>query len=213
MKSTRIFSFLLGFVLTACVVLSAQDPQDRTTKNKFTSPDGVFHFEYADALVPCRRDQSQPSRWVPDDCEAFTPVCADFSARSADTIMCIAYRPNGIKDSNFEAGAFSVSELKKANAQTKCSKVEEPPPHVGKSRTEEINGTKFTVTETYGIATGNLFDGYVYRTFHRNRCYELDIRIAYANPAYADPGTMKNFDRTAVRRALTEVLNTFRFDN
>jgi hypothetical protein len=105
-----------------------------------------------------------------------------------------------------------VSELKKAHTHAKCSKAEEPPPHVGKSRAEEMNGTKFIVTEIYGIAKGNLMDGYVYRSFHRNKCYELDIRIAYANPAYADPGTMKTLQPTAMRSHLKEVLDTFEFD-
>ena len=70
---------------------------------------------------------------------------------------------------------------------------------------------QFTVTETDGVATGNLMDGYVYRSFHGNKCYELDIRIAFSNPAYSDPGTIKNFDLKAVHRRLKQVLDTFEF--
>jgi hypothetical protein len=89
--------------------------------------------------------------------------------------------------------------------------VEEPPPHTGRARKETVNGMTFTVIETDGVATGNLIDGYVYRTFHRDKCYELDVRIAYSNPGIADPGTIKYFDLKAVHRRLKRVLDTFKF--
>jgi len=103
-----------------------------------------------------------------------------------------------MRGTNFQAATFSVSELKAATTQAECLKVEEPPPHVGSARKEIVNGVTFTVIETDGIASGNLIDGYVYRSFHRDKCYELDVRIAFSNPANADPGTMKNFDVKAV---------------
>jgi dipeptidyl aminopeptidase/acylaminoacyl peptidase len=47
--------------------------------------------------------------------------------------------------------------------------------------------------------------------FHRNKCYELDVRIAFSNPANADPRTMKNFDLEMVHHRLKQVLDTFKF--
>jgi hypothetical protein len=212
MKTTRTGYWLLGLILASSVVLSAQrNVRNRPRRTTFASPDGIFRFKYSDSLVSCRRDPKQPDRWAPDECKAFTPVCSDFSCDSAGTVACIAYPASGMKGTTFQAGAFSVSELKEANTEAKCLKVEEPPPHVGKSRSETVNGVRFRVTETDGIATGNLMDGYVYRSFHRNKCYELDIRIASSNPAYADPGAMKNFDLRAVHRRLKQVLDTFEF--
>jgi hypothetical protein len=116
-----------------------------------------------------------------------------------------------MKGTNFQAAAFSVSELKAPTTQAECLKVGEPPPHVGTARNESVNGVTFTVMETDGVATGNLIDGYVYRSFHRGKCYELDVRIAFSNPDYADPGTMKNFDFKAVHHRLKQVLDTFKF--
>jgi len=116
-----------------------------------------------------------------------------------------------MKGTNFQAAAFSVSELRAATTQAECLKVEEPPPHVGSAHEETVNGVTFTVIETDGVATGNLIDGYVYRSFHENECYELDIRIASSNPAYADPGTMKNFSSKLVHHRLKQVLDTFKF--
>ncbi len=116
-----------------------------------------------------------------------------------------------MEGTNFQAAAFSVSEIKVASTRAKCLKVEEPPPHVGSAHRETVNGVTFTVTETDGVATGNLIDGYVYRSFHRNKCYELDIRVAFSNPSYSDPGTIKTFDLEMVHDRLKHVLDTFKF--
>ena len=204
---------LLGIILASFVILTAQETAARKgIKTGFTSTDGAFHFEYPASLVRCGRNPTQPDRWGPDEsCEAFTPVCSDFSGQSDGTVTCIAYPAAEMKGMNFQAAAFSVSEIKGATTEAECLKVEEPPPHVGSVRKETVNGVIFTVIETDGVATGNLIDGYVYRSFHRNRCYELDVRIAFSNPAYADPGTMKNFDLEMVHHRLKRVLETFKF--
>jgi hypothetical protein len=204
---------LLGIILTSFVILTAQAySADKARKNGFTSTEGAFHFEYPTPLVRCGRNPIQPDRWGPDEsCEGFTPVCSDFSGQSNGTLTCIAYPAAEMKGTNFDAAAFSVSEIKAATTEAECLKVEEPPPHVGSVRKETVNGVIFTVIETDGVASGNLLDGYVYRSFHRNKCYELDVRIAFSNPANADPGTMKNFDLEMVHHRLKQVLDTFKF--
>ena len=204
---------LLAIIFASFVILTAQEDSARKgRKTGFTSTDGAFRFEYPASLVRCGRNPTQPDRWGPDEsCEAFTPVCSDFSGQSDGTVTCIAYPAAEMKGTNFQAAAFSVSEIKGATTEAECLKVEEPPPHVGSVRKETVNGVTFTVIETDGVATGNLSDGYVYRSFHRNRCYELDVRIAFSNPAYADPGTMKNFDVEVVHHRLKKVLDTFKF--
>jgi hypothetical protein len=184
----------------------------KSGKRVVTSIDGTFHFEYPASLVRCERNPNQADRWRPDEsCEAYTPVCSDFAGQSDGTVTCIAYPVEGMKDTNFQAAAFSVSELKAAATEAKCLKVEEPSPHVGSPRKETVNGITFTVIETDGVACGNLSDGYVYRSFHRNKCYELDVRIAFSNPANADPATMKTFDLKTVHDRLKQVLDTFKF--
>lgn len=203
---------LLGLVLTSFVLLTAQVDAAHKGRNGFTSTDGTFHFEYAASLVPCGRNSNQPDRWEPDDsCEAYTPVCSDFSGESDGTIACIAYPAEAMKGTNFEAAAFSVSELKAATTEAECVKVEEPPPHIGSAHKTTVKGVSFVVIETDGVATGNLIHGYAYRSFHRDKCYELDMRIASGNPAYADPGIMKSFDPKLVHHRLKQVLDTFTF--
>ena len=67
------------------------------------------------------------------------------------------------------------------------------------------------MAEIGGAAAGNIIDGYVYRSFHNGRCYELDIRIATSNSGNSDPGTVKNFDYEKVHRTLKTVLESFKF--
>ena len=147
---------LLGIILTSLVILTAHaDSADKGRKNRFASSDGAFHFDYPASLVRCERNSSQSDLWEPDEsCEAYTPVCSDFSGQSDETVACIAYPAAGMKGTNFQAGAFSVSVIKAATAQAECLKVEEPPPHVGSARKETVNGVIFTVIETDGVATG-----------------------------------------------------------
>jgi hypothetical protein len=116
-----------------------------------------------------------------------------------------------MKGTTFEAAAFSVNELKKVVAESECMKVDEPPPHMGKTKNETVNGVMFKVVKTDGVAAGNYLDGYVYRAFHDGKCYELDMRIALSNIANYEPGTVKNFDLEKVKRTLKAVVDSFTF--
>ena len=206
---------LLSSILISFLNLTAQKSSaHEASKHAVTSPDGTFHFEYAATLVRCERNPNQPDRWWPDEaCEALTPVCSDFSGQSAETLACVAYPAEEMKGTTFQAAAFSVSELKAATTQAECMKVDEPPPHVGSARRETVNRVTFAVIETDGVATGNLIDGYVYRIFQRDRCYELDIRIAFSNIANAHRRTLKNLDLKAVHHRLKQALDSFKFVN
>lgn len=205
-------------VVAIALFFSIAEPVPQTqsahesAKSTITSPDGKFRFEDDDSLVECKRDPHQSDRWTPDDCEASIPVCSDVSCSSDATVACVAYLAGATKEgTNLQAAAFSVNEIKGANTEGKCLNVPEPPPHVGRSHTEKVNGVKFSVTEIDGVATGNLIDGYVYRNFHEKKCYELDIRIAYSNTGFSDPGTVRNFDLEEVHRRLRKVLGSFEF--
>lgn len=191
------------------------DPKRQVSHNSaeisFISPDGTFAFKYASSLLMCKRDPNQSNWWTPErSCEAYTPVCSDFSCNKDATAVCVAYPADSLKGTNFQAAAFSVNQ-RDATTIEECLNVTEPPRPVAPIRSETINGVKFNVIETDGVAAGNLIDGVAYRNFHRNRCYELDIRIAFSNIGNFDPGTVREFDYEAVHRPLKSVLNTFQF--
>jgi hypothetical protein len=57
-------------------------------------------------------------------------------------------------------------------------------------------------------------DGKVYRTFHKNKCYQLAIRTAGASEGAFDPGSINEFseaDRNEVDGRLKKLLDSFRF--
>jgi len=198
-----------GCLSVAFVLTFLQGPASSKPEESFSSPDGRFAFRYPNSLVRCERDSKQADRWIPaESCEAYIPVCSDFSGSRGTTIACVAYLADGMKGTNFQAAAFSVNQI---NAITTdgCLNIAES--NVRTLRKEQVNGVTFSVIETGGVAAGNLMDGEAYRSFHQNKCYELDISIASSNIGNYDPGTVRGFDREAVYRSLKSVLNTFQF--
>jgi hypothetical protein len=162
--------------------------------------------------VTCIKDPRQRGNWIPQEsCESYIPICSDVYGDSAATVACVGYPANQMKGTNFEAAAFSVNKLQQAKTEAECLRVEEPPPHWRSSHAETVNGVKFRVMHTDGVAMGNLTDSHVYRSFHRNNCYELGIRIAFSNPANFDPGAVRGFDQKLVQHDLKAVLETFEF--
>ena len=153
----------------------------------------------------------------------FRRIHAKHSLRSAMTMegkatavpSCFAYPKTRFKDyPTFEAATFSVSDIKSAVTEKKCLGGEPDwvidPRESGK--TVNINDVRFKLFETDGVATGHGLDGHVYRTFHRNRCYELSIRIASTGSWVFGPVkefTRKDWDE--VNGRLKQSLDSFRF--
>ncbi|HYA22641.1 MAG TPA: hypothetical protein VEF05_00685 [Terriglobales bacterium] len=159
--------------------------------------------------MACERDPHQSGWWIPEEsCEAVIPVCSNIAGESEATLACIAYPAGDLKkDTNFEGGALSVSELKGPDTERKCQSVLDLS-HTAFHR-ETINGARFDVTEMDGAATGSREDRRVYRNFHKGKCYELDIVITSSD--MYEPGTVKKFDSEKVRGALNTILESFEF--
>lgn len=203
---------LVGIALTFSlpVVLDPQRPAAQKPADiHFVSPDGAFAFTYPNSLIKCEKDPKEEDRWIPArSCEAYIPACSYASLTRDATVACIAYPAETLNGTNFEAAAFTVNKLDEAT-KDECAQVTEP--HPATSHKVKINGETFDAFDVGGVAAGNLLIADAYRNFHQNRCYELDVRVAFVNIANFDPGTMKGFDYKAVDRALRSVLNTFKF--
>jgi hypothetical protein len=129
-----------------------------------------------------------------------------------ETVACVAYPAATLKkNTNFQAGAFSVNLPEGAKTEAECFTVPEPPFHEGPSHFQMLHVVKFSITKTDGVGAGNFADGVVYRQFQNNECYELDIRIAYSQIANYEPGTVKEFDLKEIQGSLKEVLDSFKF--
>jgi hypothetical protein len=211
-KYRAVGCLLIGFAVTLSLP-TVSDPQQAAAHKevnvRFTSPDGTFAFEYPKWLIKCERDPKQEDWWIPArSCEAYTPVCSYASLTKDATVACIAYPAETFIGTNFAAAAFTVNKLDEATAD-ECLRVTEP--HPATSHKEKVNGLTFDVFDVGGVAAGHVLDADAYRNFHQNRCYELDLRIAFASMGAFDPGTVKGFDPEAVRRSLKSVLDTFKF--
>jgi hypothetical protein len=199
-----------ALLLCAPCVLVAQTYRPQSAKSTYVSPDETFRFDYPNSLVQCRRSPDQSYWWIPaESCEPYIPVCFNASGDSESTVACIAYPANDMKGTNFEGAAFSVSEPKGANTEHKCRSVGEDS-RTAPVTTQTINGVKFSVTETVGVATGHGGNGLIYATFHQGKCYELDITITSAGAGYSDQ-PLKPFDFENVQRTLKMVLDSFKF--
>jgi hypothetical protein len=213
LKKYRTAGCLLIALAVTLLLPAVSDPQQPASHKEvsvhFTSPDGTFAFEYPKSLIKCERDPKHTDWWIPErSCEAYTPVCAYASLTKDATVVCIAYPAETLIGTNFEAAAFTVNKLDEATAE-ECLQVTEP--HPATSHKEKVNGVTFDVFDVGGVAAGNLLDADAYRNFHQNRCYELDLRIAFVSIGAFDPGTVKEFDGGAVHRSLKSVLDTFKF--
>lgn len=203
---------LIGIALTFSMLVWS-DPQrhiaQKSADIRFVSPDGTFAFTYPNSLIKCEKDPKQEDWWIPArSCEAVIPVCSYASLTKDATVACISYPAETLTGTNFEAAAFSVNKLDEATAD-ECLQVTEP--HPATSHKEKINGETFDVFDVGGVAAGSFLAADAYRNFHQNRCYELDLRVAFVSMGALDPGTVKEFDGKEVDRALRSVLNTFKF--
>ena len=157
----------VGCLSLAFVLTFLQGPASSKPEESFINPDGTFAFKYPDSFVKCERDSKEADRWIPaESCEAYIPVCSDFSGSRGSTVACVAYLAGGIKGTNFQAAAFSVIQVNAVNTDG-CLNIAES--NFRTLRKEKVNGVIFTVIETGDVAAGNLMDGEAYRSFHQKQ--------------------------------------------
>ncbi|HEU0295755.1 MAG TPA: hypothetical protein VFR47_23650 [Anaerolineales bacterium] len=70
-----------------------------------------------------------------------------------------------------------------------------------------INGVSFTKSEGIGVGAGNIYEQTYYRTAHNGTCYEITYFIHYGNIGNYDPGTIKEFDQTALIQKFDQILS------
>lgn len=198
---------LIGATMASTVGMAQEATPARTIA--FTSPAGDFEFRYPSWMIDCEHQSDQV--WRPNDsCMANIPVCSAMSCESNGTIACIAY-PKGRagKTTNLEGAAFTVNIVKEAGGEKACLTIPEPPAYGNLSQVI-INGTNFAVRQVDGAGMSHGLDGKVYRVFRNNTCYEPDTRVTSVAPEIFDQRP-KEFEDEAVRNALNQVLDSFRF--
>jgi hypothetical protein len=76
---------------------------------------------------------------------------------------------------------------------------------------QEINGALFSRFSRGGVATGHIYDVTSYRTLGADACYEVTLFLHHSDMGVYTPGTVSEFDRTAVTDKLAGVLHSFQF--
>ncbi len=196
---------------------------DRTpaeTENALkTFAGSAFSFQYASLLIPCEKKEQGTGTgyyWVQDSCSAYFPVCDDTGGQDSLTIVCVAYPKGKFADApTFEAASFSVAAVEGASSEKDC--LGGSPDWLvvpkGTGKTMSINQVTFKVFEIGEAGMSQGVGGDVYRTFHRNKCYQLSIRVAFANSGAFD-GDINEFtkeDADEVRSRLEQARDSFRF--
>ena len=127
--------------------------------------------------------------------QAYIPPCEE------DAIVCVVYPAKQFGDTNFGAAAFQVREIRTKQETMTPDVCVTPIPREAQETvsqwpdylisahhpTEFIGGVLFVHGVDSQGAMSHSSSQNLYRTFHRNKCYELSLSKSETNPAVFDP--------------------------
>jgi hypothetical protein len=199
----------------AAGILPAAGQRRDAKLRTWSSPGAIFQIEYPQNLVRCEHlDAENPDVWSPEaTCIASIPVC-DSSAHAGNVLACLAYPPSEFHGSEFQAAAFAVSRIDSFHVESDCLQ-RWGTPSVSDVHAEQIRGEKFQAAKVEEAQGNYVAEHFVYRTFHKGGCYELDINVSTAlDAAFAAedrPKKLAAAEREKIKGALTQALEGFRF--
>jgi hypothetical protein len=209
-------------VLVLVLVTVTSYPQMNSSQQIFKSPDGTFAFRYPSSLVLCKPQYEKPTPdtsisnenleprlvgWTPDSCGAYMAICPTNEVTGTDT------RPLH-PEANFSGGAFSVSEIFDATTERDCLQFDRLTTDPKKARWQRIEGIKFRTNRGAEAGLGNGLLRDIFLTFHKGKCYDIEIRMASVLSTPFDPETYKKMEfkeYTGVEREFRSILRSFRF--
>jgi hypothetical protein len=202
------------FVAAASILAAAGQSKDSKLRT-WSSAGAVFQIEYPQNLVRCEHlDAENPDVWSPEaTCAAPIPVC-DSSGHAGNVLACLAYPASEFHGSELQAAAFAVSRIDSFHLESDCLQ-RWGSPDVSDVHAEQIRGVKFQAAKVEESQGNYVAEHSVYRTFHKDACYELDVNISTAlDSAFAAedrPRKLSAADRGKIKGALTQALGSFRF--
>jgi hypothetical protein len=140
----------------------------------------------------------------------YAPVCDD------KMVICLYFPKEMYPGTDFEGAGVSVNVLSQYNTESKCSvfnpAVFPPERLTGKKR---INDIAFETAFGGGAGLGHSQENHFYRTFHNERCFEIDLvininDIIRSDIEYGDR-MGKVVDENEVLEKLNQILSTFKF--
>jgi hypothetical protein len=171
-------SVICLLLLSSLDALGQQTPSLET----FASPDGAFQFLYPESyqlLVGERILKATQGR------HAGIPVC-DFST----ALVCVIYPVERLESPRFEAAGFSVDAVPAVTAEQAClaytGRVQPARGEQTQPSSFRINGRVFRYVSTRRAAPGHLQSAHLYRTFQKERCYEMRIAVSLSDGSISE---------------------------
>jgi hypothetical protein len=192
---------LLSFGLCLLISLDvlAQRP---TTLDAFTSPDSAFQFLYPDnyeLLVGENILKATQGRHL-----GF--VVCDFSR----ALVCVVYPIERLEDDKFEGAGFSAEVLPAATIESDClayaNRFSRPEDEHSQPAQVRINGRMFHHVSVSRRMTGHAQSSDLYRTFHKDRCYELRIDVSFSEQSTTPPRVPSKLPEAAAADSARESL-------
>lgn len=211
-------------------------PQTKSSHPILNSSDGTFMFRYSSSLVVCKPQyekspadgdlsngllESNIVGWESDSCGAYLPICPTNKITATETgplhpraVACIAYPNSVYQGTSFSGGAFSVSEVADASTESNCLQFDRFTTNPRTVHWESIGGVRFLANSGAEGGLGHGLSKDIYLTFHKGKCYDLEIRMAAVTSTPFDPETYKQMEfkgYTEVERQLRSILRSFHF--
>jgi|ERR1700722_1479385 len=205
-----------AFVFVAAAgILSAAGQSTDAKLRTWSSPGAVFQIEYPQNLVRCEHlDAENPDVWSPEAvCAAAIPVC-DSSGHAGNVLACLAYPASEFRGTELQAAAFAVSRIDSFRMENDCLQ-RWGSPNASDLHAEQVRGVKLQAARIEESQGNYVAQHFVYRTFHKDACYELDVNISTAQDnAFAaedKPRRLTSAEREKIKGALAQALQGFRF--
>jgi hypothetical protein len=155
----------------------------------YADPQGRFNLSYSDDFAPAYYNGGE-----------ITKVAPVFALQDIDTQQ---FASTNLGEVYFLLGISD--DPQQVSTCTQPASLGGPETVLGETT---VNGVDFTKSEATGVGAGNIYEQVYYRAVHNGSCYEVTYFVHYGNIGNYTPGTVTEFDRTALYQQLDEILGS-----
>ena len=159
-----------------------------------------FEVKFPDTFVFIKPDEEIPG---------YIPVCEGKNQQ-----FCLLYPESNIPKTNFAGAGFSVYVLDDKTSERECNLFGDE--NYFPKRSTSINGSDFVLQTRGSAASGHQETTDYYRTYHKNNCLEIDLRITTESrfenmPQSSGYKEFTSEQSSQVKKELNQILSTFKF--
>jgi len=181
----------------------------------FTAADGSFQFSHPNDFQVCTQGKIEPC------IQSYIPVCEQ------DALVCVIYPAKQSEDTSFGGASFQVREIVSKREAMTADVCVTPYPRkdpggisdwpeflVSAEHPQEmIGGILFLHGVNGGVATSHSIAVDLYRSFHKQRCFELSVSQTQTDPNVSEPPmkTLTPAQQKELDQSMSQILHSFRF--